>query len=170
MDMENEQMKTDAAVNPYAEGVDHVALAEDAKSVLYLDQTQLPNREIYKNADTPEECFDAIKKLEIRGAPCIGIFAGYSMFVLAQKYAGLEYASFKEEMHKISEYLNSSRPTAVNLSWALKRMRRGAVIFTERSAGEKRIYRFRMCLRSTGISIPSIVRESIFSLSSLPAI
>jgi len=120
--MENEQMKTDAAVNPYAEGVDHVALAEDAKSVLYLDQTQLPNREIYKNADTPEECFDAIKKLEIRGAPCIGIFAGYSMFVLAQKYAGLEYASFKEEMHKISEYLNSSRPTAVNLSWALKRM------------------------------------------------
>ena len=108
--------------NPYAEGIEHVSLSEDKKSVRYLDQTQLPNREFYKNADTLEECFDAIKKLEIRGAPCIGIFAGYAMYVLAKQYADCGVDTFIENMQKTAETLNSSRPTAVNLSWALKRM------------------------------------------------
>ncbi|HUM83733.1 MAG TPA: S-methyl-5-thioribose-1-phosphate isomerase [Lachnospiraceae bacterium] len=109
-------------VNPYAEGIDHVALSADGKSVTILDQTQLPCREVYKDVRTPEECYDAIKKLEVRGAPCIGIFAGYAMTVIAQQHADLEGVHFTEEMHKVSEYLNSSRPTAVNLSWALARM------------------------------------------------
>ncbi len=109
-------------VNPYAEGIDHVDLNADALSVHILDQTQLPNREVYKDVKTPEECYDAIKKLEVRGAPCIGIFAGYAMVVMAQPYRELGYADFKAKMAELSAYLNSSRPTAVNLSWALKRM------------------------------------------------
>lgn len=109
-------------VNPYAEGIEHVELSEDASSVRILDQTQLPNREIYKNVSTPEECYDAIKKLEVRGAPCIGIFAGYAMAALAKPYEDLSYPDFKAKMTELSAYLNSSRPTAVNLSWALKRM------------------------------------------------
>ncbi|MDO4478952.1 MAG: S-methyl-5-thioribose-1-phosphate isomerase [Lachnospiraceae bacterium] len=112
----------DTAFNPYAEGIDHVELNPDAKSVHILDQTQLPNREIYKDVSTPEECYEAIKKLEVRGAPCIGIFAGYAMVVMAQPYAELPYADFKAKMAELSAYLNSSRPTAVNLSWALRRM------------------------------------------------
>ena len=109
-------------INPYAEGIDHVELNADAFSVHILDQTQLPNREVYKDVKTPEECYDAIKKLEVRGAPCIGIFAGYAMVVMAQPYRELGYADFKAKMAELSAYLNSSRPTAVNLSWALKRM------------------------------------------------
>ncbi len=108
--------------NPYIAGIEHVTLNPDHKSVHILDQTQLPNRIIYKDVSTPEECYDAIKKLEIRGAPCIGIFAGYAMVVTAQPYADLPLAEFRAKMKEISAYLNSSRPTAVNLSWALKRI------------------------------------------------
>lgn len=106
----------------YREGIDHVALSEDGKGILILDQTKLPNHELYKTVHTEQECFDAIKKLEVRGAPCIGIFAGYAMYVLAEQNLEKDYEAFAAEMHRTAEYLNSSRPTAVNLSWALKRM------------------------------------------------
>ena len=108
--------------NPYIAGIEHVTLNPDRRSVRILDQTQLPNRIIYKDVSTPEECYDAIKKLEIRGAPCIGIFAGYAMVVTAQPYADLPMDEFRTKMKEISAYLNSSRPTAVNLSWALRRI------------------------------------------------
>jgi len=108
--------------NPYIAGIEHVTLNPDRKSVRILDQTQLPNRIIYKDVSTPQECYDAIKKLEIRGAPCIGIFAGYAMVVTAWPYVDLPPAEFQAKMKEISAYLNSSRPTAVNLSWALKRI------------------------------------------------
>ena len=102
--------------------IDNVKLTEDKKAVVFIDQTQLPNRTVYLTADTEEDCFDAILKLKVRGAPCIGIFAGYAMYVLCQKYGDKPYAEFAAEYHRQSAYLNSSRPTAVNLSWALKRM------------------------------------------------
>ena len=97
-------------------------MTEDKKAVIFIDQTQLPNRTVYLTADTEEDCFDAILKLKVRGAPCIGIFAGYAMYVLCQKYQDKPYEAFAAEYHRQSAYLNSSRPTAVNLSWALKRM------------------------------------------------
>ena len=102
--------------------IDNVKLTEDKKAVIFIDQTQLPNRTVYLTADTEEDCFDAILKLKVRGAPCIGIFAGYAMYVLCQKYQDKPYEAFAAEYHRQSAYLNSSRPTAVNLSWALKRM------------------------------------------------
>ena len=102
--------------------IDNVKLTEDKKAVVFIDQTQLPNRTVYLTADTEEDCFDAILKLKVRGAPCIGIFAGYAMYVLCQKYQDKPYAEFAAEYRRQSAYLNSSRPTAVNLSWALKRM------------------------------------------------
>ena len=114
--MENE-MK-----NPYVRGIEHVSLAADGKSVRILDQTQLPMREVYLNVATPEECYDAVKKLMVRGAPCIGIFAGYAMAAFAEQRKELDLPEFLMEMKRLSSYLNSSRPTAVNLSWALRRM------------------------------------------------
>ena len=102
--------------------IDNVKLTEDKKAVVIIDQTQLPNRTVYLTADTEEDCFDAFLKLKVRGAPCIGIFAGYAMYVLCQKYQDKPYEAFAAEYHRQSAYLNSSRPTAVNLSWALKRM------------------------------------------------
>lgn len=102
--------------------VDNVKLSEDKKSVIIIDQTQLPNRMVYLTLDQAEDCYDAILKLKVRGAPAIGIFAGYAMYVLSQQIADKPYEAFAQEFHRLKEYLNSSRPTAVNLSWALNRM------------------------------------------------
>ena len=103
---------------------DNIKLSPDGKSVIIIDQTQLPNRMIYLTLDQEKQCYDAIKLLQVRGAPAIGIFAGYSMYVLSRQYQDKPYADFLKEFDRQKEYLNSSRPTAVNLSWALRRVRK----------------------------------------------
>ena len=101
--------------------LDIIKLSDDEKDVIILDQTRLPNHEEYLRIHEEEVAWKAIKLLQVRGAPAIGIFAGYSMYVLAQRYEELPYPEFLEKFRKQADYLNSSRPTAVNLSWALKR-------------------------------------------------
>ena len=100
-----------------------IKITEDAKSLIILDQTQLPNHEEYLTLQTKEEMWKAIKLLQVRGAPAIGVFAGYAMAVLAQHYPYDSYDAFKEAFDQDADYLNTSRPTAVNLSWALNRMK-----------------------------------------------
>ncbi len=104
--------------------VQNVRLSEDRSSIIIIDQTQLPNRQIFLSINEEKKCYDAIRLLQIRGAPAIGIFAGYSMYVLSKQHQDLPYDAFLKQFQKQKEYLNSSRPTAVNLSWALKRMER----------------------------------------------
>ena len=100
----------------------HVRLGDDLASVVILDQTLLPNREEYLTLREPKEMFEAIRLLRIRGAPAIGIFAGYCLAALAQQRKNLPPDRFGPELHRLARYLNSSRPTAVNLSWALNRL------------------------------------------------
>ena len=106
------------------EQLENIKLAPDDSAVIILDQTLLPNREEYITLDTPEACWEAIHSLRVRGAPAIGIFAGYALYVLARQYAHSSYEAFLERFRAQKEYLNSSRPTAVNLNWALERMER----------------------------------------------
>lgn len=101
---------------------DHVHLGEDQRSVVVLDQTELPNRTVYRTLRTREEMYEAIRLLQIRGAPAIGICAGYCIYVLSRQWEGADYDTFLEQFRREKAYLNSSRPTAVNLSWALERM------------------------------------------------
>lgn len=101
---------------------DHVHLGDDLTSVVILDQTLLPNRTLYLTLREPEEMFEAIQALRVRGAPAIGICAGYCLAALAQQRRGLPPARFRQELSRLARYLGSSRPTAVNLSWALDRL------------------------------------------------
>ncbi len=96
-----------------------VFLSEDKNSVCIVDQTLLPLEEKIISLKTPKEIYDAIYYLKVRGAPAIGICAGYGMYVLAKQ---ITTEPFIMELEKIGEYLNSSRPTAVNLSFAVNRM------------------------------------------------
>ena len=105
---------------------DHVRLGDDLASVVILDQTLLPNREVYLTLREPEEMFEAIRLLRVRGAPAIGIFAGYCLAALARQRRELPSDQFGAELHRLAQYLNSSRPTAVNLSWALNRLKQRA--------------------------------------------
>ena len=113
--------------------MDNVSLREDGKAVVIIDQSLLPNRTEYLELDTPEKMYDAIFHLRVRGAPAIGICAAYCMAVLAQKEAaprairgccgtGVADEVFFENMKRHGEYLKSSRPTAVNLAWAVDRV------------------------------------------------
>ena len=102
--------------------IDNVRLAEDGKGVVIIDQTRLPNRTEYLTLTTAEDFYNAIFELKVRGAPAIGICAAYGISVLASQIKAEDYEEFLKEFRKYEEYLNSSRPTAVNLSWALNRM------------------------------------------------
>ena len=102
--------------------IDNVRLSDDGAAVVIIDQTQLPNRTVYLTLRTAEELFDAIRTLKVRGAPAIGICAGYALYVLAQQISAETFPDFLAELQRQAAYLNASRPTAVNLSWALRRM------------------------------------------------
>lgn len=99
----------------------NIRLSEDRRKIIILDQTLLPNELVYKELCEPEECYEAIKRLQVRGAPAIGIFAAYAIYILSRGLEDLPYDEFVSRYQKLSAYLVSSRPTAVNLSWAIKR-------------------------------------------------
>ena len=105
----------------YLQG-DSVRLSEDEKSVIIIDQTKLPNTVEYLTLSGSEELFQAIKLLKVRGAPAIGIFAGYSMYVLSQQIDTDNTNAFIEKLMEYKSYLDSSRPTAVNLAKATERV------------------------------------------------
>lgn len=105
---------------------ENIKLSSDGEKVIILDQTQLPNRTEYLTLYTKEEMYDAIFSLKVRGAPAIGIFAAYALYCLSQKITEREYDKFYKKFAEYAAYLESSRPTAVNLSWALKRMKQTA--------------------------------------------
>jgi methylthioribose-1-phosphate isomerase len=101
-----------------------LVLAEDR--LVILDQTALPLAERYLELYTPEEVFAAIQKLQVRGAPAIGIAAAYGLYLgLLPLAAGQQLVPATAVMDKaeyLASYLRSARPTAVNLAWALERV------------------------------------------------
>lgn len=87
-----------------------------------LDQTRLPNEVMIEKQTSAEQVWDSIKQLKVRGAPAIGIAGAYGLLVAIRDSLALDSAAFIDHLVKQAEYLDSSRPTAVNLSWSLKRM------------------------------------------------
>lgn len=104
------------------EQLDNVILSPDKNSVVIIDQTLLPNKLAYITLSKAEDLYEAIVKLRVRGAPAIGIFAGFASYVLAKQIDTEDYEVFSQTFFKNTAYLNSARPTAVNLDWALRRM------------------------------------------------
>ncbi len=94
--------------------------------VRIVDQTRLPTALVYEDITTIEEMWDAIKVLKVRGAPAIGIAAAYGLYLGVRDFKEEDPQAFMDAVHTGSEYLSGSRPTAVNLFWALKRMIRTA--------------------------------------------
>jgi methylthioribose-1-phosphate isomerase len=80
-----------------------------------LDQTRLPSETVYLQCRTAEDVCQAIKRLSVRGAPAIGVAAAYGACVGVNE---------GRDLNDVCDYLATSRPTAVNLFWALERMRR----------------------------------------------
>lgn len=94
----------------------------DAGRIFLLDQTLLPVEERVIEITTVEEMWDAIKRLAVRGAPAIGVAAGFGAWIAARNAAATG-ADVRRATAEACEYLATSRPTAVNLFWALDRMK-----------------------------------------------
>jgi methylthioribose-1-phosphate isomerase len=95
---------------------------KDGKVTL-LDQTKLPLEKLMLEIPTSETMWEAIKMLRIRGAPAIGVAAGYGLWLGIKNIdEGATRAEFLEQLQKTRDYLATSRPTAVNLFWALDRV------------------------------------------------
>nr|WP_256756655.1 S-methyl-5-thioribose-1-phosphate isomerase [Cohnella sp. WQ 127256] len=93
---------------------------QDALSL--LDQRLLPEETIYLNLTTPQDVWEAIRELKVRGAPAIGIAAAYGVYLGVANFTGT-VEDLVTEVNRHAEYLSTSRPTAVNLFWALDRMK-----------------------------------------------
>ncbi|MBS3990925.1 MAG: S-methyl-5-thioribose-1-phosphate isomerase [Erysipelothrix sp.] len=99
-----------------------VKLDDENSSVIILDQTALPNEILYKTHTTKESVWEAIYKLEVRGAPAIGFAGAFGVYIAIKHSLAQDYETFYQEFKEAKDYLASSRPTAVNLFWALDRL------------------------------------------------
>jgi methylthioribose-1-phosphate isomerase len=98
------------------------AIQWDGQSLYLLDQTLLPAQTVMEEQKTAEQVWTAIKMLKVRGAPAIGVAAAYGLCVAIREDQNLGLSDFKDQIRKQAAYLDSSRPTAVNLGWAMARM------------------------------------------------
>ncbi|MEX0998758.1 MAG: S-methyl-5-thioribose-1-phosphate isomerase [Thermodesulfobacteriota bacterium] len=92
--------------------------------VIMIDQTRLPNEEIYLEFETYQEVADAIKRMVIRGAPAIGVAAALGIALGAINIKTDDRNQFISKVNKVTDIILATRPTAVNLFWAGKRMLR----------------------------------------------
>ena len=92
--------------------------------VVFIDQTKLPTEEVYVTCRTYQEVADAIVTMIVRGAPAIGVAAAMGVALGVKQSTAVDHAGLKSEFEKICSDLAATRPTAVNLFWAIKRMKR----------------------------------------------
>ena len=98
----------------------HIAFRDGA--LVLLDQRKLPREEVYLECRTEEEVAEAVKTMVVRGAPAIGIAAGYGIALAAVRHAGSGPVAQREALEGAARMLAATRPTAVNLFWAIEKM------------------------------------------------
>jgi methylthioribose-1-phosphate isomerase len=99
-----------------------VTLDDEKNALVIIDQTKLPYSTEILELTKQEDIWNAIYLLQVRGAPAIGVAAAIGIYLAAREIKADTYEEFYPQFVKAKEYLDSSRPTAVNLSWALNRM------------------------------------------------
>lgn len=96
------------------------------KQLFYIDQTKLPVKELWRECKGLGSGYKAIRELQVRGAPLIGVFAAYCLY-LHFKNKSLSKKKFLSEFQKACNRLKSCRPTAINLAWALERLEKAVL-------------------------------------------
>jgi methylthioribose-1-phosphate isomerase len=109
-------------------------IARENDTVVMIDQRKLPAQEVYVRCKTPAEVARAIKTMVIRGAPAIGVAAAMGVAIGVRRSQSTGTQKLAAEFYKTCELLAATRPTAVNLFWAIERMKRSFAAAV--SAGE----------------------------------
>lgn len=115
---------------------DTVSFDEEKKALVIIDQTKLPNKFELLYLTDIKEIFEAIYRLKVRGAPAIGVAAAIGLYIVSLKINTDNIREFKDELQKAKAYLATSRPTAVNLFWALNQMEEVALEYGGSNVGE----------------------------------
>src|ERR1700731_1448831 len=90
--------------------------------VVFIDQTKLPTEEVYVTCTTHQQVADAIRNMIVRGAPAIGVAAAMGIALGVKNSRAQNIADLKKDFGQICENIRQTRPTAVNLFWAIRRM------------------------------------------------
>ncbi len=98
-------------------------IGDERGHLALIDQTRLPTDLVELECRDVQGVWEAIKQLRVRGAPAIGIAAAYGVVLGMQPATGLDLNNFQPRLREVTSYLATSRPTAVNLFWALDRMK-----------------------------------------------
>src|SRR5437762_1334353 len=94
-----------------------------ASGVRFIDQTKLPNEEVYVTCTTHQQVADVIRNMVVRGAPAIGVAAAMGIALGVQNSKAENINNLRQEFDDICDVIGKTRPTAVNLFWAIRRMR-----------------------------------------------
>ncbi|MCS6884153.1 MAG: S-methyl-5-thioribose-1-phosphate isomerase [Acidobacteriota bacterium] len=92
-------------------------------SVVMIDQRLLPEEEVYRRYDDYRDVAAAIRNMTVRGAPAIGVAAAFGVALGARQYKGEDWNGYEAHMSKVCDELATTRPTAVNLFWAIEQMK-----------------------------------------------
>lgn len=146
--------------------LDTVRLAADRSCLEILDQTLLPGEIRILHLSRMEDIWEAIRALRVRGAPAIGVTAGFALALAASQIETGDRRRFAEEFRKVKDYLATSRPTAVNLFWALDRMERTMLTHLDRPLDELReiLFREAQAIRDEDVAISRSIGEIGLSL------
>ena len=102
--------------------VENIRYDKEQEQLYIIDQTLLPGEEREIRLTCLEDMVEAIRMLRVRGAPAIGICAGYCMYVLARSIPEEAPEAFFAQLQSVGETLAAARPTAVNLGWAVREL------------------------------------------------
>lgn len=145
---------------------DTVSYDENTDKLVIIDQTKLPGKTVFLSLCGEEEIFEAIRTLQVRGAPAIGVAAAIGIYVIANRFENGSYDEFAAEFRRVKTYLISSRPTAVNLSWALERMEK--VVLNNRGSSvacvKKLLKKEALDIRDEDIKVCHAIGENGLSL------
>jgi methylthioribose-1-phosphate isomerase len=120
------------------------------EGVLMLDQRLLPTEETWLTLKTYTEVAAGIKDMVVRGAPAIGVSAAYGIALGAKNFVGMDVTDFEDEIDYMSDVLAKTRPTAVNLFWAIDRMKR---TFAKAKAEGKSVSEIKQILLTDALAI-----------------
>ena len=146
--------------------LDTVALDEEKQALAIIDQTKLPNEVEMLYLTEQKDIWNAIYLLQVRGAPAIGVAAGIGIYLAAKDIKADDFDDFYAQFKAAKEYLDSSRPTAVNLSWALKRQEQVVLANKDKTIPEivEALHKEAIAIREEDIKMCRAIGENGLSL------
>jgi methylthioribose-1-phosphate isomerase len=143
-----------------------VELDEEKQAMVICDQTKLPGCVEFLSLTKAKDIWNAINLLQVRGAPAIGVSAAIGIYVITRSSKAQNFDQFYQEFVKTKTYLNSARPTAVNLSWALERMERVCLASQDKSIEEIKeiLHQEAITIREEDIAVCKAIGENGLTL------